>query len=128
MIAECRREKPRRQCNQRITRVWSLPFSGEEEGQALINNCSRWTHTTRSRKNQETKAPMLDLPYTFFILATLDSLMLVIRVRPVGRGKGIKYASIKKSRLIPTTPKARCLNVKASTRICVSRGKGERFT
>jgi len=27
-------------------RVRGLPFSGEEENQMLINNCSRGTHTT----------------------------------------------------------------------------------
>jgi len=58
-------------------RVGSLPFSGEEEGQALINNRSGCTHTTRSRENQGAKAPMLNLPYMFFILVTL---MLMIRV------------------------------------------------
>jgi len=30
--------------------VRGLPFSGEEESQTLINNCSRGTHTTRGRK------------------------------------------------------------------------------
>jgi len=77
-------------------RVWSLPFSGEEESLALINNHSRCTHTTGGRENQGAKAPMLNLSYTFFILVMLGGLMVAIRVRPVGRGKGIEYMDIKK--------------------------------
>jgi len=44
----------------------------------------------RQRKSRA-KAPKLNLPYTFFILVTLGGLMLVIEVRPVGRGKGVEY-------------------------------------
>jgi len=63
------------------------------------------THTTRGRKNQGAKAPMLSLSYTFFILVMLGGLMVAIRVRPVGRGKEVEYTNIKNGRLIPVTQK-----------------------
>ena len=72
-------------------RVRGLPFSGEEKSQMLINNCSGGTHTTQGRKNQGAEAPMLNLSYMFFLLATLGSPMLAIRVRLAGRGKGVEY-------------------------------------
>jgi len=71
---------------------------------------------------------MFDLSYTFLILAMFGGFMLAIGVGPVGRGKGVENTDIKKSRLVPAAPKARCFDVKANTRFIVSRGKRERFT
>jgi len=68
---------------------------------------------------------MLDLSYMFLILATLGGFMLAIGVGPVGRGKGVKNTGIKEGRLVPAAPKARCFDVKASTRFIVGRCKRE---
>jgi len=71
---------------------------------------------------------MLDLSYTFLILAMLGGFMLAIGVGLVGRGKGVKNTDIEEGRLVLAAPKARCFDVKASTRFIVGRGKRERFT
>ena len=78
-----------------IFRIRCLPFGEEEESQVLIDNRSRCAHTTWGREDQGTKAPMLNLPYTFFILASLGSFMLAIRIGPVGRGERVNIRTSK---------------------------------
>jgi len=64
---------------------------------------------------------MLDLSYMFLILVTLGGFMLAIGVGPVGR----ENTDIEEGRLVPAAPKARCFDVKVSTRFIVGRGKRE---